>query len=143
MTSQEHNLCPPWSDGGPWNKLYFVILFRPSPWIVESVLRFDFAYMFIHFVMYSFWVWWCGVDMKAIINRNLIIDSFELGPATHIAWPQALWANWAILRQFVPLGKCTGSVVHDQNPMKMTSLTMFKMLDLYFKNPQRVFSRTN
>lgn len=31
-----------------------------------------------------------GVGIKEIINRNLIINRFELGPATHIAWPQAL-----------------------------------------------------
>jgi hypothetical protein len=33
------------------------------------------------------------------------------------------------------LGMCIGNVVHEQNPMKMTSLTRFRMLELYFKNP--------
>ena len=47
------------------------------------------------------------------------------------------------MRQSGPLEKCTRSVGHEQNPVKMTSLTMFRMLELYFKNPQRVFSRTN
>jgi hypothetical protein len=33
------------------------------------------------------------------------------------------------------LGMCIGNVVHEQNPVKMTSLTRFRMLELYFKNP--------
>ena len=33
------------------------------------------------------------------------------------------------------LGMCIGNVVHKQNPVKMTSLTRFRMLELYFKNP--------
>jgi hypothetical protein len=41
------------------------------------------------------------------------------------------------------LGICIENVVHEQNPVKMTLLTMFKMLELYFENPQRVFSLTN
>ena len=48
---------------------------------------------------------------------------------------QLKWVNWAIMRQSVPLGMCTRSIVHEQNPVKMTSLTIFRMLELYFKNP--------
>ena len=33
------------------------------------------------------------------------------------------------------LGMCIGNVVYEQNPVKMTSLTRFRMLELYFKNP--------
>ena len=33
------------------------------------------------------------------------------------------------------LRMCIGNVVHEQNPVKMTSLTRFRMLELYFKNP--------
>ena len=33
------------------------------------------------------------------------------------------------------LGMCIGNVVHEQNPVKMTSLIRFRMLELYFKNP--------
>ena len=33
------------------------------------------------------------------------------------------------------LGMCIGNVVHEQNLVKMTSLTWFTMLELYFKNP--------
>ena len=33
------------------------------------------------------------------------------------------------------LGMCIENVVHEQNPVKMTSLTRFRMLELYFKNP--------
>ena len=32
------------------------------------------------------------------------------------------------------LGMCIGNVVHEQNPVKMTSLTRFRMLELYFRN---------
>ena len=33
------------------------------------------------------------------------------------------------------LGMCIGDVVHEQNFVKMTSFTRFRMLELYFKDP--------
>ena len=81
-------------------------------------------------------MWYFLQCLRDILETSNILE-FDIQPY------QLKWANWAIMRQSVPLGKCIGNVVHEQNPMKMISLTMFRMLELYFKKPQRVFYRTN
>ena len=53
------------------------------------------------------------------------------------------WANRAIMRQSVILEMWIGNVVHVIFCMVFNYVWVYWMLELYFKNPQRAFSRTN
>jgi len=80
--------------------------------------------------------------------QQRIHDAFHLHPSTTSLVIQrvALSTKTSQLGRYETiriLGMCIGNEVHEQNPVKMTSLTRCTMLELYFKNPSNVFSHTN
>jgi hypothetical protein len=79
------------------------------------------------------------VDEAEIIHGQRASFNYTTEPCTYSIQPLllALSTKMSQMGHYETiriLGMCIGNVVHERNSLKMTSLTRFRMLELYFKN---------